>query len=91
MTRAWVVLLLGACAVSHGRNQDAGVGATDTTADVRLSTDVPVADTPSIDAPVVACGPNVCRPFEICCNPTCGVCAFPDECTDFGCAGDRDH
>lgn len=35
----------------------------------------------------VRCGPNRCRTNEICCSPSCGVCAFEDECVDFGCPG----
>jgi hypothetical protein len=85
MSRALVLLFLVGCAESHERSRDGGPG-TDAS-----GTDAAVVDAhaamPDAPGPGVVCGPNVCVPGEICCNAECGVCAFPAECTDFGCPG----
>jgi hypothetical protein len=97
MTRAVFLVALalgvGACAHSHG-GEDAGstrvdAHATDTST---ATTDAAAVDVGPTDAglaidvgPPVSCGPNRCRAGEICCNERCGVCAFADECVDYGC------
>lgn len=74
--------LLVACAQTVNPSADAVV-ATDTAA----SADAAPADSPFVNTPGIACGPNRCRGQEICCNAACGVCAFAGECVDHGCAG----
>jgi hypothetical protein len=84
-----LALLLSGCALHHTRDRDAGpssdsaIDAIDAIgADAAAAPDAP----PPIDAgPLVRCGPNTCRSGEICCNETCGVCAFPAECEPIGC------
>lgn len=88
---ALVLLVPVACADSHRLDGDAEAG---------VVIDAPVVDgaLPSVDGGAArpdagfssmgaVCGPNRCRTDEICCNPACGVCAFPGECVDFGCPG----
>lgn len=39
----------------------------------------------------VSCGSNVCQAGQVCCNPSCGICAAPDAmCTQQFCDVPRD-
>ena len=77
-------MLLSGCFASHRIGGDPPGGDADVTADAGGPVDAaPFVD--SATGEVVPCGPNVCLAGEICCNEECGVCAFPDECMDFGC------
>ena len=88
MRAALLVLLLGCgCAASHGISGDGGVDPDGGSpgADAGLdAASVEDAGPPS----ATACGPNVCRSGEVCCDPRCGVCAFAGECPAmFDCPG----
>jgi hypothetical protein len=38
----------------------------------------------------VPCGQNICRGGQVCCNPSCGICALPDGmCTQLFCDAPR--
>ncbi len=68
--------------------QDAGLSTTDASIsrqDAGAQIDVGSQQQGSGNQDPVRCGPNTCRGAEICCNQACGVCAFADECVDYGC------
>ncbi|MFO0628428.1 MAG: hypothetical protein U0325_22840 [Polyangiales bacterium] len=80
-----VAVTLTSCAQTVHGDRDAAMDGPGP--DVDRAADVAPTDTPFVNTPGVACGPNRCRGQEICCNAACGVCAFPGECVDHGCAG----
>ncbi|MBN8611430.1 MAG: hypothetical protein J0L92_12635 [Deltaproteobacteria bacterium] len=71
------------CPDTHDLGRDAGP--TDARGPDTLSLEVGPPDAISLEH--VTCGPNRCAVGEICCNESCGVCAFASECVDHGCAG----
>ncbi|MBX7195781.1 MAG: hypothetical protein K1X94_27250 [Sandaracinaceae bacterium] len=81
------------CPDAHDLRDDAGThGATPDAAARADAEDVgphdAAASSPdAVSSERVRCGPNLCSVGEICCSEHCGICAFADECVDFGCAG----
>lgn len=84
-------LVAAGCAQSHQRSDgaDAASIGSDAGAIDGASDSGARPDGGRDGGPGLSCGPNRCRTGEICCSERCGVCAFPDECVDFGCAGDE--
>jgi hypothetical protein len=64
MTRSWIGLAV-IVALSAGCKRDA-------------SEVEKVAEGAGAQAQDVACGSNTCRGGQVCCNPSCGICAAPD-------------
>lgn len=80
--------LLVACAQTVNPGDDAAaLGDGGALVDRPVGGEAAAPDTPFVNTPGVACGPNRCRGQEICCNAACGVCAFAGECVDHGCVG----
>ena len=75
-----VIAASGACSGSHTADDPAPVdgGRSDAASrDLNTARDLPVIDTDGGGSEV--CGSTVCRPGQVCCNESCGICAAEGE------------
>lgn len=74
------------CGVKSGRTRNT----TTTNVTIRIrNTTTTAAITPlalTAEKRVITCGSSVCEPGQVCCNPSCGICAYPGHsCIDLHC------